>query len=746
MKSRKIIGGPPPYPRLGEVYRTISGALDTKAGNRSVDRLAREGEFDWSLLPSLGEDLIFAPLRKQIDPEFAELIKVFVTRFHSDYLGLVSTVPLDGLRREDAMPLLVEYYFSYLGMELINQIREKFGGPDLMVLLEPDCHRIAVVLDWYSDEGEESLAKTAYFGSTGSDKRNREMVARWATGNQLPDLASIKLFATALEARGSPEQKARVPALGRWLIIARALTVLETKSPVPFSAYMRRYLLDGFPAIDIGHILSTAVLEAGKRFSILSLPALTLYESLNRTTVKQPGDQAKTKAAFEAFERLTEEHDPEGCTQFHLEWMHGRWHALSGLLEDALPYYQAAAELAIYRAGKMQKNIIEEALVLAAHLGKKAMLKQLKHRAIAFGLFSAPHADDPVDDWEIGHLSQQFHRIFPTRGRFPESCSAESNLGQLPFLVIDMEKSGQLKPDLARVDRVIAVRSVDGQARRWPQLHRFASLGNDMEVDALLSHGAAVDQLDEANGSALLCAIQHATGTGNRKALDRILQNPHRRETLDSSTARKQLTPLICAVEYGEPDVVERLLVMGASSDRRGNIVNATPLYLCMGKLGIVGNPAKLYQHLSQSMLADGDLVHQEVQRRYNVSFAGVFGDSQTLHALLEDSSNRELFEKLLVAMVNEQLARYSVPKLVQIAELLLISGANPNAAHTYPASGRTPLMLAAENNAVLAFDLLLQHHGDPYQRDAAGLDCAKIATGFGANDVVRYLRSRGIR
>ena len=52
--------------------------------------------------------------------------------------------------------------------------------------------------------------------------------------------------------------------------------------------------------------------------------------------------------------------------------------------------------------------------------------------------------------------------------------------------------------------------------------------------------------------------------------------------------------------------------------------------------------------------------------------------------------------------------------------------------------------MLAAENNSGAAFDVMMRHGGDPYQKDADGQDCLKIAIAFRANEVVDYLRRKG--
>lgn len=734
----------PPYPRLGEIYRTLAVAVDTKAGNRDVDRLAREGEFDWSLLPTISDDLIVGPLAKSVDHEFADLLAQTIAYVHASYVNLVSTVPLDALSREEALPPLVEHYFAPHALGLVFGIKQGFGGPDLMKLFDPDLRPVAIVLEWLDQGEDRPLAKVAFPESTTADRAEFEMVRKWTDGTNLPDRQSIVRFGAALSKAGGIRPE-KVQNLRIWLIVARALAHLEKESPVPFRGFMRRHLLLGMPDIDIGRILSTASIEAGRSYSQLALPALTLYENLKRTTRKETGDKEKTKDGLEEYQRMVAQLEPEGRTRFHSEWLHGRWHALSGDFETALAYYERAAELANYRAGDQQKRIVEEALVLAAYLGRKPVLKRLKHRAVAFGLFVEPLAGDVVEDWEIDHLVHNFHQVFPECGRFPEAPAADGRPASLPFLIIDEDEVLRLKPDTGKPDRVVSVRFPDGQVRRWPQLRMFASFNRVEEVELLLSKGAPVDQLDQSGGSALLCGIQEALRSGDRRVLDAILSHPHSKPVLDSVTSKKRLTPLLCAVELGEPDVVEKLLAMGATADLRGNVSDETPLYSAMTRIGLVRKPGMLYRYLYRSLESDPDSVNREVMRRYGVSMAGVFGDGGNWAKLRESPKYAELFEALVSAMVEEEIRRHSIPKLIRIVELLLQNGANPNASHRYPTPGRTPLMLAAENNSGWVFDMLVRHGGDPYRTDAAGLDCPRIAMGFSSAEVVGYMRSNEI-
>jgi hypothetical protein len=115
-----------------------------------------------------------------------------------------------------------------------------------------------------------------------------------------------------------------------------------------------------------------------------------------------------------------EQHDPSGCARYHLEWLEGRWHVLSGKFEDALPHYKKASELAFYRAGQEGKKVILETLVLAAHLKKRALFKWVKHRAVAHRILEEPKGIDVIDNGEIDNVREWFLSTFPQTGYFEE--------------------------------------------------------------------------------------------------------------------------------------------------------------------------------------------------------------------------------------------------------------------------------------------------------------------------------------
>jgi len=734
----------PPYPRLGEIYRAITLALDTKAKNRDIDRLAREGDYDWSLLPTLSEELITIPLRKYIDQDFSSLVEEHINRLHSSYINLISTVPIDGLNRQEALPILIKSYFSYHAAGLLLNIKDKFGGPNLMEFLDVNRNPIEVVITW-SGNSNEKLSKIAFPGTTGEDKSNRESIDRWSKGIHLPDLISIRLFIEALS-KNNPSLISGVGTnLKRWLIIARAIAWFETISPIAIRELMNSHIQSGDHGIDVGTLLSNKLHESGRKLSMLKMPALLLYEELKRTAEKDIGAMKSTRNDLNKLEHLINIHDSEKITQFHLDWLNGRWFVLSGNFDNALLFTKQAVHLASYRAGAAQKQIFQEALVIAGQLGDKPFLKQLKHRAIAFGLFIKPSSNNVIEDWEIEQLRQNFQQVFPKKAYFPEIQSEISIYNTLPFLVADIVEMQSRKADLRKPDRIVTIRYLDEQIRRQPQLMLFTSLGRFNEVKKLLDCNANVNQLDSSGASALLFAMQYAYQTGDQKVLNLLLQYKHTPETLNSITERKQLSPLICAIEYGEPDVVEQLLKMGASADGRGNIVNQTPLYICIENIGAIRNPQNILLQMRNKIFGNPDLVQREVLRRYNVNLAGVFGDSKTINNISENHEYKEILDKLVTAMVIERCEHHSESKLISIAKLLLKYKANPNATHDYPEKGRTPLMLAAESNSREAFDLLLKNGGNPYQQDLNGLNSIKIAYGFKSRDVINLLYSEGI-
>lgn len=729
---------PPPYPRLGECARAMCNALDSKAGNRDVDRLARDGDFDWSRLDGVINDLLIDGTQRLLGPIATELFEPWLRLVRADYCRLLLDVPLDAIDRSQALPVLIEEFFAPYAARLLAQLDTRCPGPDLARLLDAQRIPLATVFEWLDEKAGSQIDKLLYPGTTGEAKSSRDKLGKWRNGVDRPSAQGLKLLLADL--RAAPETRDHANAAGVWLLVARALAHFDQLAPTPV-----RPLLRNRPELERTYGIARQRLrlqnaEAGSEWPEMADLGCRLWHDLKRTTAKEAGDQTDTWNRIQALERLTTELDADGRTAYHLAWMKGLWHALSGRYEDALTHYEQAFELACYRAGHQVKDIVEDAICIAAFLdNRKPFVRQLKQVGIVLGLFKRPDDDAVVEPWELEQLAQQLLIRFPPQGRFVES---EPDLSDLPtpgLMTISLSEVGAIRLDLGKPDRVRAVPYGNGVVRRCPQIRLFASFGKAEQVQTLLDAGASVDELDSSGGSALLCAIQHAHDKGERTTLDLLLRVRHNVETLNAVTARKRLTPLMCAIDLGEPDVVLKLLEMGADADQLALTDYQSPLYYTVTKIHGRVHPQRMLERLSMAFLSAPDGVGQDTLRRFGVAAAGVFGDDRTIVR-----AEPSLTWNVAKAMVALHVRRYSVEKLRQIVALLLRFGADPNRGHRYPVSGRTPLMLAAESNIPAVFELMVDHRGDPLKPDAEGKNCYQIAMAFRSQGVLALLHSRG--
>lgn len=721
----------PPYPRFGECIAVLASALDIKKIGSDVGRLAREGDFDWEKLDAVIQELLVDGYAWVVGDAAQRIIAPWLASTREAYARVVLDVPLDAVGRSDTLPVLIEKFYAPAAAALLRQVHTAMPGPDLKALLADGSDAVKVTLEWLDGIVGTSVEKRLYPESTGSDRVEQEKLRKWRSGVDIPSSQSIKLLCTRLDARC-----ASVESCAMWLLISSALARLGRSWGDSLRPLIRPHIEGSSPdSLSIGSCLSEMVRRAGHTWPELADPGRKLWNDLRRTSQKPVGDQNRTWHEIGALEKTAATIDPEGRSAYHYEWMKGRWHVLSGQYQEALPHYEQAFEIACYRAGHQIKDLISEASCIAAFLGKRPSLKRLKHVGIALGLFRKPENKVTLEDWEFDQFAQQLPVIFPAPGRFAESQSDLTNQPIQGCLLIDKDTLSKILPDLKSVNRVRAVHFANGEVRRWPQLQLFASLGLLEQVKVLLQAGASVDDLDSSGGSALLCALQHAESTGQREVLDLLLARPHRVATINALTHRKGLTPLMCAIDLGQPEVVEALVAQGADVEQRALTDNQSPLYYVVSQLFHKVNPARMRFTLTQKLIEEPDVVLQDTLRRFGVGMAGTFGSDNT-----GPRSQPELAIAVAKAMVSRHVSRHSISNLMRIAAVLLKSGANPNASHQYPVPGRTPLMLAAESDLPELFDLMIRHGGDPFRPDAMGQNCSQIARSFQARRISNFL------
>lgn len=417
----------PPYPRLGECYRLLAKALDTKSGNRQIDRLAREGDFDWQLIPQLREDFIWDPLSKRAGEPFAHFLMASVETLHEGYVRLVKTIQLDALTRSQSLPALISNLYAPYAASFLLEMRKAIPSPPIVAMLDTQRNAIDVVFDWLESEldiAPKQLGLRLYPDSTGVNKNGRQDLQRWRTGTQLPSLNSITLITNEL-LNHYPNRVHLISAGREWLITARVLSYLadEASAHVDLRSTILREVLGNIPNDDIGWILSNLNIKAAEHKRAVVESGLLLQEYLKRTTTKPIGAMAATRRELDEFRQKLATVEEEDVSAYYLEWLEGRWHVLAGRLEAAKDHYARAADLALYRSGPTQKDIIREALLLTAFLGDLPLYKRLKHRALAFDLSFLPGWEESVADaHELKLIRGNFELRFPPRGHFVESA------------------------------------------------------------------------------------------------------------------------------------------------------------------------------------------------------------------------------------------------------------------------------------------------------------------------------------
>ena len=227
--AKKEVKTKPPYPTLGEACQLLASAFGTKSADPAVrkklDRLARDGDFDWSLRPHVIEALLVKPL-KDLDPDLSDFVDGFVDFVLNEHVNLLSHISLDAMSREEAAPLLIKAFGAGQVAAFLISLRDRFGGPDIGDFLRQDADPIDVVFQW----AETSLGLHVATVVFPDDKQKRDDLSRWRRGKTIPDFfGSIRPLKRELEAR-CPDQKSEVLLLGKWLVAARALAWLDRET------------------------------------------------------------------------------------------------------------------------------------------------------------------------------------------------------------------------------------------------------------------------------------------------------------------------------------------------------------------------------------------------------------------------------------------------------------------------------------------------------------------------------------
>ncbi|NQZ10966.1 MAG: hypothetical protein HRT35_27755 [Algicola sp.] len=472
-------------------------------------------------------------------------------------------------------------------------------------------------------------------------------------------------------------------------LIARAVQwCKKTEAGMGAVEMTNRFLWSNEEIYDVGTELSLAKNEYNKKYDELGGIATVLTDSLALYHEKPITAQRETREQLNEMRGMLVKLDPDGLVSYHANWLEAKWFVFAGDLAQALVLYKKAFEQCLYTAGERQKDIILQALVVAAMMEDKPFLKRLKNQAIVFDWFVAPTLEDDskinnhksrartnvVEDWEVDAFKANFKQMFAPNSWFVgcDYPQAQDCLG--PFLSVDFDK---IKPDYKNPNRKIKIGDV--RTKITPQLVWFSEREQLDVVEKLLAEGATVNVHSHSGETPILMAVQAMNtlipGTLlNDRCFKMVSAHEHQSEIINMRSTKRKLLPLICSVYSGRPAVVAKLLELGAEVDRRGGIDNQTALNHTIGLIGKRLDLVKYTAGVNRDFNNPTEANLESLRR----SFAGLTGitKKQQAEAMANMRNNdkfREYMDSGLQALVGGMAKSLSLDALRQTAHVLII-------------------------------------------------------------------------
>lgn len=731
-----------PYPTFFELILIFNKFLDLKPDTQTkklLDDKRYERNPDLQLVDGLISRAITEPLVQCTgsSPYIAKTITQAFKDTLSQYTKLVARVPADGVTKEQLLSILWNSLFKFNLVSLLRQFNNQVNGPNLVTWFMKGDRATSVTLDWIEKNEYEWKSYIS-----GLDKEAKDRIASWKKGTNLPS----SLYVSGLEKLGQGEDRLQIDwsRVKLLLLVSRAIDAMKRDADQNNFADDIRLLLWGAcekpdfqrDVLSVQNHVKSDLAEA--------LPLIAqLQHRLMRTVKKTNEDQAQLRKLID----LAKEKLPSN--NYWLNWHEARWFMYSGDLGAANDLYKKAFKECLFNAGENQEYIINEALVVAANRSDLVFLKKLKRASITFGydIPSIPKSDvsnqvaDLIEEWEIHVWEANLTTVFPEIGLFP-GCTIEAReLRKGPLIVTS---PGSVKPNYRYPNRKIWIGET--WKKRVPQLIWFLQCENYEVVEKLLKQEARVDVKSDSDDSPIQIALEalNVTDVPYKSLDDRffnmLCQHDHKEETMNNRSQKLRLLPIILAVESGKPEVVQKVLEMGASSNGRGHTDEQTALNVCLKYIGAVKDPDSFWKNQKEIPITPEVL---DSIRRY---CAGISGFTLEQQRLFKEHRDKDLLTKVIkekiIRLMRERICeKMTLENMREIAKILIQSGADVNAEHRSPLPGYTPLMMAAELDERVLFDLMLMNDGDPgkkYSDPVSGkkYNCWEIASVFGSKDI----------
>ncbi len=699
-----------PYYSVQYLLREFAKGLGTKAlAGKKIDDACKSVEINPYHLESLKRELIHEPITKYVNIYFADHVLEQFERITDSYLRLIKNLPLDGVNAEISRQFIDQFFMTFAVAELCSDMLDGMRLSPRDVAWS-DKTMMSLVLE----KLEGSAEWQQYLINSSESQKERLRIWSLGPGSELPDISSIAALGKKWQ-RGNSwgTIKARLVIARLWdYFFYRSgytdLGMLRDKSPKECLTALVESLLK-------------LVNQGTVKYQLTTPLALNLFDLLRLRVPKTVDSQDRCLELLQDLRELQLKLDTNNETTYYYHWMKARYHLHSGELAEAIEEYKLAFEYVIYRQGENAEKIIIEAIIAACRASKpaKSFINRLRRMAVVMKIdFMPPNINNDefkakpqdIDNWEISAFSQYFNAFFTKESFFPGASYPEDTHDKSGVWMVD-ETSHEL--DIKKPNKVLPVGMAGGLIKKMPQLVYFA-MQDDMEaISALVDAGADVNKLSSSNESAILMAIQAmqvnltSLNSMSDKAFNLLSQKSHRKSVLDTLTDKRKLSPLGCAVQTGRPDIVKRVLEMGASVDRRHDIIGETPLYTVIGLIAHHTRPQANAFHWDLMKYSEMNL------KSVRAYAAGLFPhDIQHLKRVMTEQDRDPLFRNVHEAVKDNErrnIAKYSTAEgFRDIAKLLIEHGADPNAKHDTAMLGYTPLMLAIELDEAELVEVML--------------------------------------
>lgn len=767
--SSKPKGWVTPFPTIGEVVRGVANVLETK-GNSPKDygRLARgellgheELERLWNDAFNLPSELRFGKIQEVVDDVRENMLAEYIHILSDDHRPYNYSIEhvTDCLSRKVGG---IVYY-------LIGTILE--GQDELLRKCIISDKPLSIAFKHNKDTWE-NFRKNPPHGKGVDAAKTTESIYRWMKGEQTPDMRTL-LDVIAIFCDST---SAEVDNIYRVFFCAKIIgNIAQYKPLLDALRYFANHKIIGYSnepfAVTLhnlhGDTFSTQenIASVEKYFTQYNRAVKELQNCKNK-------DKEKINKLLENLENITTGLQNINICWWNTQHLRAYWYVLSGEWECAKECYEEIMDIIFYSGAHHARIIFMEALVLAAIQKDRPFLKKLKHLGVIFELFEKPYTnnfnseytcankesrtkDFVVEDSEVNSWASKFYELFP-KDSFFISVDKLPNAVENPAFLHYIDGDMPQKADLKNVKKKIIKLGLN----EYPQLVWFTLKRNIQLVKELLAAGADVNKLSSCNESALLLAIREMDITvvpgpppeeRNIEFFDILSRYEHKKETLEALTNKRHLSILGAAVETGNPNIVSKVLEMMKCVDANVDIKfggdDTTPLYRAI----VLFKEADIFTNQRRDISPETF----EYLRRTNAPCAGITTE-QTMRNYAKMTNNPHYMQ---VTHWTSQILRalyqiaYKRENLLKIIDALLKAGSNPNEPHCVwggELRGYTPLMMAAENDFVEAFDLLIKHGGNVEQEfecihkvtsELKKRTCWHIVLDWKSDNVLEYMK-----